>query len=110
MSTVKRVGVISVAKFLAIFYAGLGFIAGLIITIVSLFGSIFSRVLMQNPYASSMQKGPQDSIISMLFGFGSIIFLPIIYGILGFIGGIIAGFIANLVLRVTGGIELKIEN
>jgi hypothetical protein len=110
MSTIKRIGVISLAKFLGILYGGLGLIAGLIVSIISLFGSIFGRTMMQNAYSYSTQRGSQDNIISMLFGFGAIIFLPILYGILGFIGGLIAGFIANLALRITGGIEVKIEN
>ena len=41
-------------------------------------------------------------------GIGAIfaIFLPIIYGIAGFIAGIISAFVYNLVAKWTGGLEL----
>jgi hypothetical protein len=38
-----------------------------------------------------------------------VIFLPIIYAVLGFIGGVIAAFIYNLVAKWTGGIEFTTE-
>jgi hypothetical protein len=40
------------------------------------------------------------------FGFLSIIIFPIMYGIIGFIGGLIVGFFYNLAAGWTGGIEL----
>jgi hypothetical protein len=109
MSTIRRIGILSLAKFLGILYGGLGLIAGLIVTLISLSGSIISRVLSQNPFAQSFQGNSQGPIVSVLFGIGAIIFLPIIYGIFGFLIGIVVGFIANIALRLSGGIQLKLE-
>jgi hypothetical protein len=38
-----------------------------------------------------------------------VIFLPIIYAVFGFIGGVISAFIYNLVAKWTGGIEFITE-
>jgi len=40
-------------------------------------------------------------------GFGAIfvIFIPVIYAVAGFIGGIITAFVYNLVAKWTGGVE-----
>jgi hypothetical protein len=38
-----------------------------------------------------------------------VIFLPVIYAVLGFIGGVIAAFIYNLVAKWTGGVEFTTE-
>jgi hypothetical protein len=46
----------------------------------------------------------------VLFGVGFIIFLPIFYGILGFIGGLITAWTYNLVARFAGGLEIELED
>jgi hypothetical protein len=57
--------------------------------------------------AASARTGPQalPAIFSGVF----VIFLPIIYAVLGFIGGVIAAFIYNLVAKWTGGVEFTTE-
>lgn len=44
--------------------------------------------------------------------FGGIffIFAPVIYGILGFIAGIIAAAVYNLVVKFTGGLEFEVRD
>lgn len=39
-----------------------------------------------------------------------IIFIPFIYALLGFIGGVITGFIYNLIAKWTGGIEFTLAD
>jgi len=43
----------------------------------------------------------------MMFGFG--IFIPIVYGEMGFIFGILMAAICNLVAGWIGGIEVEVE-
>ena len=43
----------------------------------------------------------------MMFGFG--IFMPIVYGVMGFIFGILMAAIYNLIARWIGGIEVEVE-
>ncbi|HTL67268.1 MAG TPA: hypothetical protein VL200_06380 [Lacunisphaera sp.] len=46
-----------------------------------------------------------------MFGFGAIfiVFLPVLYGVMGFIGGVIGAFIYNLVAKWIGGVEVEVE-
>ena len=45
---------------------------------------------------------------AMGLGFASIIAMPIIYGIMGFIGGLIGGVLYNLIDKIIGGIKIEL--
>lgn len=90
---VKRVGTLSLAKIMAVIYAGIGVLAGVLVALVSSMGSAIQ----------------QESGFGMGFGFGAIILLPILYGVLGFIGGIISAWLYNLAAGFIGGIELDLQ-
>ncbi len=54
-------------------------------------------------------------ILAALFGHGGLsiifaIFIPVIYAIVGFIGGIIVALVYNLVATWTGGVELTLTD
>ena len=53
--------------------------------------------------------GDGDAVVGMIFGVGAIIFLPIFYGVLGFIGGAIMAIVYNVVAGFAGGLELALE-
>ena len=90
MTSVTRLAPISPTLYI---YGLFGLIAGLFITLISItVGGSFD------------QAG-----FGFLFGVGSIIFLPIFYGILGFIGGLIFALIYNFAGKFTGGIEMEFE-
>ena len=87
----KRLGVLSVGLMTGVIYGLIGLIAGIFITLISVVaGGVFD------------QAG-----FGYLLGVGSIIFLPIFYGIAGFIGGLITALIYNLAAKFTGGIEME---
>jgi len=94
MSKVKRLGVLSVANISGILYAIFGLIAGL-------FAAFFSTL------AASF--GGYDSFGIFGMGFAGIIVLPIMYGVIGWIGGLISAALYNLVARWTGGIQVELE-
>jgi hypothetical protein len=71
-----------------------GIVVGVLYAILSLIAVPFLLI------ASLMGHGGASAIF--------VIFIPIIYGILGFIGGIIAAFVYNLVAKWTGGIEFTL--
>ena len=94
---VRRIGVISLAKIQGALYALLGLIIG---AFVSLFAALG---------AALMSAGGQTpaSHFGMLFGAGSIIVFPILYGVIGFVAGLIIGGLYNLLAGLVGGIELE---
>ena len=96
---IRRVGVLSVGKMMGALYALLGLIAGAFFALFSLLGA---AVGMANSESS-------DAFVGLIFGVGSVIFLPIFYGILGFVFGLITALLYNGVARLIGGIEIDVE-
>jgi hypothetical protein len=96
---IKRVGPLSLAKFLGCLYSFIGLIAGLIFTVLA--------VLVSAIGAAASESGLP--LLGALFGVGAVIFLPIFYGILGFVGGLIVAALFNLVANMTGGLEIGLE-
>jgi hypothetical protein len=94
----NKIGVFSAGKITAVLYAGLGLIAGVFISMFSFLGAFAG--------AMSEQEG---ALIGLFFGVGAVIFLPVFYGIMGFIGGIITALLYNLAAGVIGGLELDLE-
>jgi len=109
MLTIKQIGIISFAKFLAVLYAGFGLLIGLVVSLLSLFGSVLAGLLASSRELRGLAGGTGGSMLSLMFGIGAIIALPIFYGILGFVGGLIFGLIGNLALRISGGLELQVK-
>jgi hypothetical protein len=95
--TIKSIHILSLAKVLGLLYALLGFIVGSLLTCVSLLGAT----------AALSESGAEAGPLGVLFGLGSIIILPIFYGVIGFIGGIITAFLYNLIAGWVGGIEIE---
>ena len=95
----KSIGVLSAAKIVGVMYAVMGLIMGLV------FAGLFSMI-------PAMAPSGQDQIpswIAPMFGVGSIVILPIMYGIMGFIGGAIGAVIYNVLAGAIGGLELHLE-
>ena len=74
--TVRKIGVFSVAKVFGLVYAGVGLLIGTIFSVFSLAGGLIG----------SLAQGDGSAIIGLIFGIGSIVFFPIFYGLLGFLG------------------------
>src|SRR5688500_15836664 len=97
---VKRVGPLSVAKNAAVLYAVLGLI----------FGAFFSLAAMAGAFSAAGQDGGGAAAGVMgLFGLGAIIFLPIFYACLGFVGALIMCALYNIVASMVGGIEVDLQ-
>ena len=91
---IKRINVLKLAIFQGALMAAFGLLAGLFLLV---FGSMFARM------------GADAGAAGMIGGIGAVIFLPILYGVFGFIGGAIGAFVSNLGAGVVGGIELEVE-
>jgi hypothetical protein len=92
---VKSVGVLSVGKMFACLYGLLGLIIG----------GLFSVFAMAGAAVGGRDAGPA----ALLFGVGAVIMVPIFYGAIGFIGGIIMAALYNIVAGIAGGIEIELQ-
>ncbi len=95
----KRIDPFSCAKINGIITAIFGLIIGL-------FWS--AGIMMMGAFARELGGDP-EGLFTILFGVGAVIFLPILYGILGFIGGLIAAWLYNVIAGMIGGIEVEFE-
>lgn len=91
---IKRINVLKLAIFQGALMAAFGLLAGVFFLV---FGSMFAKL------------GGGAGTAGLIGGIGALIFLPILYGIIGFIGGAIGAFIYNLVASIVGGIEIEVE-
>ena len=97
MVVLKRVGVMSVAKILAVLSAIVGLIEGI------MFAGLGSMLGM----LGGMLSGTPVAMLGV-FGFSAIIIFPVAGAISGFIGGAIGAFLYNLVAARIGGIEMDL--
>jgi hypothetical protein len=100
---VKRVGVFSLAKIYSITMAAAGVIIGVI------YGLLFMAVggaMMAGGGRGSNTAGASSLAIGLIM----MVAIPIFYGVLGFIAGLVGGAIYNVAARTVGGIELELEN
>lgn len=78
-----------------------------------IFIPFFALAALAGAFAQQSQQaqafgGPPAAIVAaMMFGFG--IFMPVFYGVFGFIFGVISAAIYNLIARWIGGIEVEVE-
>jgi hypothetical protein len=85
----------------------LGIVLGIIYGIMSLIFAVPFFLIFSMIGAASARPGAPA--LPVIFTGVFVIFLPIIYAVLGFIGGVIAAFIYNLVAKWTGGIEFATQ-
>ena len=95
----RRIDVLSTAKLLGILYAVFGLIGGVVFAVVALLG-LFAG----NP------DSPAQTAFGALFGAGALVFFPILYGVMGFIGGALGAWLYNVLAGVVGGIRLELVN
>lgn len=82
---ITKVNVLKVAFFMGTIY---GILSAIIFLIVGLFGI-------------AIQGEPVGLLLAIL--------MPIIYAIMGFVGGLIMGFMYNIVSKWIGGIEVEVD-
>ena len=51
----------------------------------------------------------EEAWLGLLFGVGSIIFMPLFYGLFGFIRTLLMAWLYNVVASRVGGLELDLE-
>lgn len=98
--TLKKIGVLSVAKISGVMYATMGLLFGLVLS------AVFSLI----PMAAAGSDSNLPAWLGTMFGVGSLVFMPIFYGVLGFVMGAIGAALYNLFAGLVGGIELHLED
>ena len=99
MQKVTRIGPLSLGKLMGGVAAVFGLIFGVCLTLLSVFGATIA----------TFEGGGAESLFGLLFGVGSLVALPLLYGAFGFVQGALTAVIANLAMRLFGGLELTIE-
>src|SRR5258708_27209901 len=94
-SVIRRLGVLSVAKLQGALYALLGLIVGAVFALFSLFGAALGNALGSGSHG--------NALFGAAFGLGAVVLFPILYGVIGFIAGLVVAALYNLVAGVRGG-------
>ena len=95
----KSIGVLSCAKVAGLLYGLMGLLFGALFSFFSVLGLAFS----------SAKGNSGEALLGLVFGVGAVVFLPIFYGVMGFITAAIGAALYNFIARMTGGIELELE-
>jgi hypothetical protein len=104
--TIKRFGVISVAKM----YGLLTFIVGLIFGVIyGLFFMIFGAAMSAFTSGASPEGAAVSGVSSVVIGVLFMIGFPIAYGLMGFVAGAIGALIYNGVAGIVGGVKFELE-
>lgn len=99
---IKRVGVMSVAKLMGLLYGAIGLILGLCFALFSVVGG--GAMLAGGGEEAAMGGG-----MMMGMGLAFVFIAPIAYGLMGFIGGALSGWLYNVAAKYAGGIEIDVQ-
>lgn len=99
MKKIKKFDPLSVMRIAAICYAALGLFEGLFVAAIFSFVGVAAR--------DSSQGLPP--FLAPFFGVASIVIFPILFGVIGAIGGGLGAVIYNVAARVVGGIQVEVE-
>ena len=98
MRTIKKFDVLSVMRISAICYGLMGLLEG----------AILSAVFLVMPMASPAQQ-QMPPWMGALFGGLSVIFFPILFGLMGAVIGVLSAVIYNGSAKYVGGIQVEVE-
>lgn len=102
MYIVRSVGVLSVAKISGCIYAVMALIFVPFVLMAGLMGAL----------GALANSGSHDNPIAAFGAVGMVllaIFIPIFYGIFGFIAGLIGALLYNLMAKWVGGFEIELQ-
>jgi hypothetical protein len=101
---IRKLGVLSVAKM----YAAIMLVISLLISIpyglIVIIYALFGAGMLQGNAALAIGGG------GVVLGIAIMIGVPIMYSLMGFIGGAIGAFLYNIFSSFVGGIEVEVES
>ena len=98
---IRSVGVLSVGKLFAAMYAAFGLLAGLAVGIFAALGGAFAA--QQHGAAASL---PPVALVAL--GIAAVFFVPVFYGGIGFVGGLLTARLYNVAAHFLGGVEVEL--
>ena len=93
---IRRIGVVSTAKTVAIIYSMIGLIVGTVFSLIAVTGEALGSPI-----------GGSSRFAETMMGIGAIIVFPILYGLLGFLFGLLSAAIYTLAARIIGGVTIE---
>jgi Transmembrane domain of unknown function (DUF3566) len=99
---IKRIAPLQAGKMLGIFYAGISLLLVPFVLLAGLLGA-FAQ------HANNQSSGNAPAALFAGFSLVFVILIPVIYGVMGFVFGIISAAVYNLVAGFVGGFEVEIE-
>lgn len=106
----KKINVLQAGLFLGVFYALMGLVIGIF---YGLFIMMFGAIGAASASSMGSSGGPGGAeMIALMGGMGlmMIILIPIMSGVNGFIGGLIAALLYNLCAKWVGGIKVEVAD
>lgn len=94
---IKRIDVLSAGMIMGALYVFIGLIVGVFMAIFAILGIAVGG------------GGGDAALGGVLTGVGSLIIIPLLYGTMGFIVGIIGSALYNLVASFVGGVRMDVE-
>ena len=98
---IKRIGVLKAAIVQGCVMALFGLLMGLCF--------LFFGTMLGGLFGAANNQAGAGLGFGLLGGIGMVIFLPIMYGVIGFVAGAIGAAVYNLVAGFVGGIEIEVE-
>lgn len=97
---IQKVGVLSLGKIFGVLHGGMGLVVGAIFSAFALVGGIASQM---------SGDAAVGGFVAIMMGAGAIVALPLIYGAMGFVGGLLTALLYNVAARFAGGLEIELE-
>ena len=93
MTALTHIGVLTVAMLTAALMAGIGFVCGVLYSVVGFFIDLF---------------GPGLNYGTVL-AFGALIGMPVLFAAFGFVAGAVGALVYNLFAKWFGGVEIQAD-
>ncbi len=105
MAKVKKINLISLAKFQAFLMLLVGLVAGILYS----FGGLIIDITVSLGLISSTTAETPGLSYGTVLAFGALIGMPIIFAAFGFIAGLVEAFLYNVSSKWFGGMEMNFE-
>ena len=105
MKKITRIGIWSLAKLQGVLMALFGLFAGILYS----FGGLAIDTFVTLGWLSGAAFGTPGLSAGTSLAFGALIGMPFLFGVYGFVLGIVSAILVNFSLKLIGGLNIAIE-